>query len=67
MDSTLSDPASIILLRSPFNGETIQVTPESCAPAMLAAMIQAGFVHVNAPKRKQKEIRDGTRETDGRS
>lgn len=62
MDSTPTDPQPIIL-RSPFNGETIQVSVESCAPAMLDAMIRAGFEHLNPPmtkpKTKQKETRDG--------
>lgn len=52
MDSTPSDPAPLITLRSPFNGATIQMTPESCKPAMLDALIRAGFVHLNAPKTK---------------
>jgi hypothetical protein len=58
----------VITLRSPFNGDTIHMTVESCPPEMLAALIQAGFVHVNASKTKskqQKEHRDGTSENDG--
>lgn len=68
MASTPTDLSPLIVLRSPFNGDTIQMTPESCPPPMLDALIQAGFVHLNAPKTKikQKETRDGTSETDGR-
>lgn len=66
MDSSRPD---VIMLRSPFNGETISVSAESCQPAMLEAMISAGFVHLNAPKSKprQKEtMSHGTSENDGR-
>jgi hypothetical protein len=61
VDSTRSD--QVITLRSPFNGETIRIAPESVAPAMLEAMMQAGFVRLDQPKTKpsktQKETSDG--------
>jgi hypothetical protein len=65
LDSTRTDQS--VMLRSPFNGETITLSMESCSPAMLEAMIQAGFVHLNAPKHKtrSKEISHGTSEADG--
>ena len=47
MASTPSEP--IITLRSPFNGEVIQIESERVAPAMLDAMIQAGFVRLDEP------------------
>lgn len=57
-----------IILRSPFNGETIQVSQDQCSPAMLHAMVQAGFVHLNPPKpkTKSKETTYGPSETVGR-
>lgn len=64
MDSTPTD--QLIVLRSPFNGEIIKISPESCNPAMLAAMIQAKFVHLNPIKpTKVKERTHGTSEADG--
>jgi hypothetical protein len=62
VDSTRSD--QVITLRSPFNGETIRIAPESISPAMLEAMTQAGFVRLDQPKTKptkttQKETSDG--------
>lgn len=56
----------VIELLSPFNGETVRIYAEECGPVMLAAMIQAGFVHLNAPKGKQKEKSNGANQTDGR-
>lgn len=57
-----------ITLRSPFNGETVRVAPDSLSPGMLDAMIQAGFVRLDAPKTtsKNKESRHGTSEADER-
>lgn len=52
MDNSLPDP---IVLRSPFNGETIQMTRESCPPQMLDLLILAGFVHLNPEKHKTKK------------
>lgn len=51
MDSTLTD---LIALKSPFNGSVIYFSHDQCNPAMLAAMIRAGFVQMNQ-KTKAKE------------
>ena len=65
MDST---PSDLITLRSPYNGEVIQISLASMAPGMLDAMLAAKFVRLDQPKNKplkqqQKETRDGASET----
>lgn len=45
------------MLRSPFNGQTIQMAFIPGVPPTLETMLQAGFVQVDPPlsKSKQKE------------
>ena len=60
MDSTPSD--QIIILRSPFNGETIKIAASAMAPGMLEAMLNAKYIRLDTPKQtkpKQKETTDG--------
>ena len=60
MDSTPSD--QIIILRSPFNGETIKIAASAMVPGMLDVMIAKGFVRLDKPKQtkpQQKETTDG--------
>lgn len=64
MDSTRTDQS--VMLRSPFNGETITMTFIPGVPPTLDTMLQAGYV-LQTPKTKirQKEMTHGLNETDG--
>ncbi len=65
MDSTRTDPPSLISLLSPFNGETITMQFLPGVPPTLETMLKAGYTRVKPDKPTQKESRDGTRKTDG--